>query len=690
MAFCADEACAPKTKQPESQEIDEQVVPSEERVENSLPETFTTTLDNHSNQITKVNNLDKTNGHTTENQTLNPATDLNAKIEILPLCIEENTQTTSKTSDNATTQYLERLDHDVGPSSEIEPAITTGTLRKRSSSFLQKNIEPITINGVKDKTPAKDNQSREKLKEEFDIPEFTFSIWSYLRSELTAGDFDQSYEIKSERILNFLHIPWEFEKWVSFGYFICLDSLLHTFCILPGRILIAIWGLFCRIFGKASQMKQAQKSDLYKGALIAICCYMLTYIEPSRLYHTIRGQSFVKLYFIFNCLEIFDKLCCSFGLDILDSLFSRDVMGSSKNRKGVEHIRPFTHFLLGLVYTFVHSMVLFYQVITLNVAVNSYNNALLSLLVSNQFGEIKSNVFKRFEKENLFQLSCSDVVERFQLSIFLMIITIRNIIELSGSSSTLLPTFFFPLFPNTGSLFDSVITPVLVVFFTEYMVDWLKHAFIAKFNRIRPTVYARYVDVLARDLVSSKSPEAANSKENPANILVDRTTTVSRRIGFANLPICCLIIRMILHSLGSFGFWEEMKNGGGVRLETLFNLNNGGDVLQFFIDLLNFHPWSEQVVYYGFWVLIVTLIYACLVAIKLIIGINLISFALHRHTGMLEREQAAQTIVKDPYETAFNEKLKQTLDDSDLITPLPNKLTLETLDRYTLFKSRIP
>ena len=43
---------------------------------------------------------------------------------------------------------------------------------------------------------------------------------------------------------------------------------------------------------------------------------------------------------------------------------------------------------------------MFYQLISLNVAVNSYDNALLSLLVSNQFVEIKGSVFKKFEKDN--------------------------------------------------------------------------------------------------------------------------------------------------------------------------------------------------------------------------------------------------------------------------------------------------
>lgn len=48
-----------------------------------------------------------------------------------------------------------------------------------------------------------------------------------------------------------------------------------------------------------------------------------------------------------------------------------------------------------------------YQLISLNVAVNSYDHALLSLLVSNQFVEIKGSVFKKFEKDGLFQITCA-------------------------------------------------------------------------------------------------------------------------------------------------------------------------------------------------------------------------------------------------------------------------------------------
>jgi hypothetical protein len=50
---------------------------------------------------------------------------------------------------------------------------------------------------------------------------------------------------------------------------------------------------------------------------------------------------------------------------------------------------------------------LVYQLTSLNVAINSFDQSLLTLLVSNQFVEIKGSVFKKFEKDNLFQITCA-------------------------------------------------------------------------------------------------------------------------------------------------------------------------------------------------------------------------------------------------------------------------------------------
>jgi hypothetical protein len=152
--------------------------------------------------------------------------------------------------------------------------------------------------------------------------------------------------------------------------------------------------------------------------------------------------------------------------------------------------------------------VLFYQVITLNVAVNSYSNALMTLLLSVQFVEIKSTVFKKFEKENLFQLLCADIVERFQLLLMLIIIASRNLVELgvwslspsSGSGGILPKSFtFFPTW--TGQ----VMGPFFMVLGSEMLVDWLKHAYITKFNNVRPVVYERFLDVQCKDYYSRVS-----------------------------------------------------------------------------------------------------------------------------------------------------------------------------------------
>lgn len=57
-----------------------------------------------------------------------------------------------------------------------------------------------------------------------------------------------------------------------------------------------------------------------------------------------------------------------------------------------------------------HSIILVYQLTALNVAINSYDNALLTLLLSNQFVEIKGSVFKKFEKDSLFQIACAGML----------------------------------------------------------------------------------------------------------------------------------------------------------------------------------------------------------------------------------------------------------------------------------------
>jgi hypothetical protein len=186
-------------------------------------------------------------------------------------------------------------------------------------------------------------------------------------------------------------------------------------------------------------------------------------------------------------------------------------------------LRPLGMFILALIYNVVHATALFYQVIALNVAVNSYSNALLTLLISNQFVEIKSTVFKKIEKDNLFQLTCADVVERFQLWLMMMIIALRNIVEVGGLSALgsatdgdLLKDATAPLrsnsiLPNSFTIFPNwtgeVLSPFLLVLGSEMAVDWMKHSYVSKFNNVKPAVYQRFLDILTKDYYTNVSPK---------------------------------------------------------------------------------------------------------------------------------------------------------------------------------------
>src|SRR4051794_11651674 len=73
------------------------------------------------------------------------------------------------------------------------------------------------------------------------------------------------------------------------------------------------------------------------------------------------------------------------------------------------------------------------------------SNSLLTLLVSNQFVELKGSVFKKFEKENLFQIACAgtfgirddqvDMVERFQIFVFLLFVMLQNCSDMNWQIS---------------------------------------------------------------------------------------------------------------------------------------------------------------------------------------------------------------------------------------------------------------
>lgn len=409
-----------------------------------------------------------------------------------------------------------------------------------------------------------------------------------------------------------------------------------------------------------SALRLDHKADILKGLLIIISCTILMYFDASRMYHGIRGQAAIKLYVIYNVLEVCDRLFSALGQDILECLFCKETLERKPDGRS-KVLRPLWLFILALCYNLVHATALFYQVITLNVAVNSYSNALLTLLMSNQFVEIKSTVFKKFEKENLFQLTCADVVERFQLWLMLIIIASRNIIETGGLSlgngesaassfspikgSSILPKFF-TMFPEwTGQ----VMGPFFLVLGSEMLVDWIKHAYITKFNNTKPAIYGRFLDVLAKDYYS--------------NAFADQNLT--RRLGLPVIPLACLFIRASVQTYHMFlathmplplpsTATSLSVDGATASPATTAALQHIDQIFRRALGRSTFgagdptlapeqsNIWStDDIIAFVTMLVFFLILFLALLAFKLVLGMCLLSFARRRYKGMKERENTS-------------------------------------------------
>ena len=238
-----------------------------------------------------------------------------------------------------------------------------------------------------------------------------------------AADYDLEDDRRRRGVYNFLQVPWNLEPLLLFGFCTCLDAFVTLYTFLPLRIVAALAGV-----ARGGKLTPDQRCDVLCGLLIVAESALLLRFDVSQWYHYVRIQTMIKLYVVFNVLEIFDKLCASFGQarrlrrhlrhhhtsltstphnlqDILDALFATARKTPSATRKRAVVAAVAVDFAIAFVYISVHTLILLIQSVALNVAVNSNNNVLLTLLVSNNFVELKGSVFKKCEKQNLFQIS---------------------------------------------------------------------------------------------------------------------------------------------------------------------------------------------------------------------------------------------------------------------------------------------
>ncbi|KAE9604311.1 putative Tapt1 family protein [Lupinus albus] len=335
-----------------------------------------------------------------------------------------------------------------------------------------------------------------------------------LRSTTTLGN-----EKERERVYDTIfRLPWRCELLIDVGFFVCLDSFLSLLTVMPTRIMMTIWR-----FLKTRQFKRLstiELSDFGCFVIMSSGVILLERTDISLIYHMIRGQGTIKLYVVYNVLEIFDKLCQSFNGDVLQTLFH--------TAEGLSNCPPESmrfwiwKFICDQVLAVAASNILFFfgmiffcylfgsdsLAITLSTCIVAHNNALFALLVSNNFAEIKSNVFKRYSKDNVHSLVYFDSVERFHISAFILFVLAQNILEAEGP------------------WFQSFLINVLFVYVCEMIIDIIKHSFIAKFNDLKPIAYSEFLEDLCKQTLNMQTE---GSKKN---------------LTFVPLAPACVVIRV--------------------------------------------------------------------------------------------------------------------------------------------------
>ncbi|KAI8109005.1 hypothetical protein M9435_005422 [Picochlorum sp. BPE23] len=308
-------------------------------------------------------------------------------------------------------------------------------------------------------------------------------------------------QTERDRVYNaLLYVPYHLERLLAFGNAICLNSFLGVFTVLPLRVAHVLWIMLTAACGVVRGRKQAddKRAMLLRGDqiydLICICIFsvmilFLWHIRAGAIYFWVKEltQEFLKLSVLHTALELGDKICCSFGVDVLEALAASCTLLST-NPTGRNYLHVASDAIVALVLLVAHAGVLLAQALVYGVAMNSKKNTLLALLIASNFTEIKGTVLKRFDPTKLFVLACQDIVERFHLYIIISFVLVEESIGLGQ-----------PL-PSTRMM-----RQCLYVLFAEVIIDVTKHAVLGKFNDIRPGVYNEFTKDLCENLSTSQS-----------------------------------------------------------------------------------------------------------------------------------------------------------------------------------------
>ena len=311
-------------------------------------------------------------------------------------------------------------------------------------------------------------------------------------------------------------LPFTIEKILNHGILVCLSGLLYELTFMP---LSAMMTIIRVISSSKHEISSVEKSDLCRTMVLITSVWLFnSNIDFSAVYHYIRAQSLLKLYLLFNMLEIIERLVRSWGNDILDSGV----------RSIVKH-RIFSmviHWLGVLVYTVAHTYIHFWRVMLVSVAIVSTDSSMFMIVLTNNFAELKGTVFKKYEPRSLYPIIASDIVERMYLFVDVSLVVFRM---LTSPQRRRMP-------------FGEVAYWVGIMMILEIFTDWIKLLCVTKFNQIDVSTFQQYMRIHVSD-----TENARNSDRTPIPPLIHKGFISSshlpvRRMNFMCTPLLVLIL----------------------------------------------------------------------------------------------------------------------------------------------------
>lgn len=144
------------------------------------------------------------------------------------------------------------------------------------------------------------------------------------RSNLLEYVETQDDDSAKFKIGEMLMVPISLEPTILIALAVCMDSLMTYLTVLPIRLVVSVFALLGRFLfvrgARGGGPISPYAVELLRGLIIAVSVVLLSRYDLSRTYHRIRAQSVVKLYVLYNVLEVADRLCSTVGVDLTHTL----------------------------------------------------------------------------------------------------------------------------------------------------------------------------------------------------------------------------------------------------------------------------------------------------------------------------------------------------------------------------------